>query len=118
MTETVRNIDPRLLPPERCVTRNLIDLRAKETPDKVYAVFPDGSEWTYAELKDRVTRTAAGLRKLGVRQDDRVLVWLPNGPDAIRVWFAINYLGAVCVPINIAYRGGCWPMSSATRARR
>ncbi len=106
MTETRPNLDPRLLPPERCVTRTLIDLRAEETPDKVYAVFPDGSEWTYAELKDRVTRTAAGLQRLGVRQDDRVLVWLPNGPDAIRVWFAINYLGAVCVPINTAYRGG------------
>src|SRR5262249_36754273 len=31
---------------------------------------------------------------------------LPNGPDAIRVWFGLNYLGAVYVPINLAYRGG------------
>ena len=35
-----------------------------------------------------------------------MLSWLPNGPDAIRIWFGLNYLGAVYVPINLAYRGG------------
>jgi len=40
-----------------------------------------------------------------VRQDDPVLTWLPNGPDALRIWFAINYLGALYVPLNLAYRG-------------
>jgi crotonobetaine/carnitine-CoA ligase len=46
------------------------------------------------------------LRRLGVEQGDTVLSWLPNGPDALRVWFGLNYLGAVYVPINVAYRGG------------
>ena len=32
--------------------------------------------------------------------------WLPNGMDALRLWFGLNYLGAVYVPINTAYRGG------------
>ena len=40
-----------------------------------------------------------------MKQDDAVVVWLPNGPDVVRFWFAINYLGAVYVPINTAYRG-------------
>ncbi len=35
----------------------------------------------------------------------KVLSWLPNGQDALRVWFGLNCLGAVVVPINIAYRG-------------
>lgn len=99
-------VDPRMHAPEDCVTRLLIDRRAAETPGKVYAVFPDGTEWTYAALHRHVVRAAEGLRRLGVAQDDRVLVWLPNGADAIRVWYAINYLGAVCAPINTAYRGG------------
>ena len=52
------------------------------------------------------SETAIGLAALGVKQGDHVLSWLPNGPDAIRIWFGLNYLGAVYVPINLAYRGG------------
>ncbi len=100
------NIDPRMATAEACVTKRLIDRWAEEAPEKVYAVFADGSEWTYRDLKKAVVCTAAGLQKLGVKQDDHVVSWLPNGPDAIRVWFALNYIGAVYVPINTAYRGG------------
>ena len=49
--------------------------------------------------------TAAALQALGVRQGDHVLSWLPNGPDALKVWFGLNYIGAVYVPINLAYKG-------------
>ena len=104
MTETP--IDPRLPAAQDCVTRILIDRRAAETPDKVYAVFPDGERWTYARLRAEVRQAAAGLAALGVKQDDHVVSWLPNGQDALRTWYAINYLGAVYVPINTAYRGG------------
>jgi len=45
------------------------------------------------------------LRALGVKQGERVLAWLPNNADCLRVWFGLNYLGAVFVPINTAYRG-------------
>jgi crotonobetaine/carnitine-CoA ligase len=34
-----------------------------------------------------------------------VLCWLPNGADAVRTLFAANYLGAVAIPVNTAYRG-------------
>lgn len=104
MTEA--NVDSRMAPPEACVTRPLIDRHAAATPDKVYAVFQDGTEWTYGQLRENVRRTAIGLQNLGVRQGDHVVSWLPNGPDALRVWFAINYIGAVYVPINTSYRGG------------
>ncbi|PJK28022.1 ATP-dependent acyl-CoA ligase [Minwuia thermotolerans] len=95
-----------MAPAEVCVTRSLIDRHASATPDKVYAIFQDGTEWTYAGMQDLVRQTALGLQKLGVKQGDHVVSWLPNGPDALCVWFAINYLGAVYVPINTSYRGG------------
>lgn len=99
-------VDSRMAGPDMCVTGALIERNAADTPDKVYAVFPDGSEWTYRELRERVRQTAVGLERLGVKQGDHVVSWLPNGQDALRVWFAINYLGAVYVPINTSYRGG------------
>jgi crotonobetaine/carnitine-CoA ligase len=104
MTTTWR--DPRIPSPEDCVLRPLLDRRARETPDKVFVQFADtGATWTYGELHRHVCETAAALQALGVRQDETVLTWLPNGPDALRIWFAINYIGAVYVPLNLAYRG-------------
>lgn len=88
-----------------CVLPDLLERRAADAPDHVFAVFEDGTAWTHAELLDRVRATAAGLHSHGVRQGDAVVCWLPNGPDVVRFWFAINYLGAVYVPLNTAYRG-------------
>jgi non-ribosomal peptide synthetase component E (peptide arylation enzyme) len=82
--------NPRIPPSEVCVLRPLLDRRAKEIPDKVFAKFADGSAWSYAELREITTRTAAALQALGVRQGDHVLSWLPNGTDALRVWFRIE----------------------------
>ena len=98
--------DPRIPIPEECVLRPLLDRRAHETPDKVFVQFADGgATWTYRELRDQVHETAAALQALGVKQDEPVLTWLPNGPEALRIWFAINYLGAIYIPLNLAYRG-------------
>ncbi|WP_018657449.1 AMP-binding protein [Actinomadura flavalba] len=88
-----------------CVLAELLTRRAAEHPDRVYAVFEDGSEWTYAATLAEAERVAAGLHALGVRPGDRVVAWLPNGPDALRVWFGANLAGATLVPLNTAYRG-------------
>jgi carnitine-CoA ligase len=99
------NIDPRMPPVDQVVLRNVLERQARERPEKVFAVFEDGSCWTYRETWEIAIRTANALRRLGVNQDDTVVSWLPNGPDAMRVWFGLNCLGAVLVPINLAYRG-------------
>lgn len=88
-----------------CVLRYLLDQRAAAMPEKTFVIFEDGTEWSYAGLRDKVRVTAAALEALGVKQGDHVLVWLPNGLDCLKVWFAINYIGAVYVPLNTAYRG-------------
>lgn len=69
------------------------------------ALFEDGSSWTYAQCRERVRCAAAGLQQLGVKKGDRVLAWLPSGMPMVLTWFAANYLGAVFVPLNTAYRG-------------
>ena len=98
-------IDPRMPAPEDCVLRPLLDRRARETPDKVFAVFEDGESWTYAELRRRVAHVAASLQQAGVSQGDLVLSWQGNGPITLLTWFGLNYIGAVYVPINTSYRG-------------
>ncbi|MBR0857729.1 AMP-binding protein [Bradyrhizobium liaoningense] len=97
--------DHRVPPREACVLRYLLDARTAATPQKTFVMFEDGTGWTYAEMRDKTRRTAAALEGLGVKQGDHVLVWLPNSPQCLTIWFAINYLGAVYVPMNTAYRG-------------
>ncbi|GGA62122.1 AMP-binding protein [Sphingomonas psychrolutea] len=97
--------DSRIPNRDECVLRYLVDRWASERPDKTHVIFEDGEEWSYAELRRRVVDKAAGLQRLGVRQGDYVAAWLPSGRDALIAFYAINYLGAIFVPFNTAYRG-------------
>lgn len=92
-------------PRERVVLRYLLDHWALERPDQVAVVFEGGASWTYAELRRRVRARAAGLEHLGAARGDRIAVWMFNGAAAIELYFAINYIGAVFVPFNTAYKG-------------
>ena len=61
----------------------------------------DGSrrELTFAELSHDVTRLAERLASLGVRDGDRVAIFLAMSPDVAVASHAIAHLGAVQVPI-------------------
>jgi len=97
--------DPAMPRREDCVLKAMLDERAARHPDRRIALFADGSEWTYRAYRERVRSTAAALQALGVGPGDRVLAWLPNGEAMVRAWFVTNYLGAIFVPLNTAYRG-------------
>ena len=103
--ETV-TADPRIPTAELCVTPRLIERRARESGDDIFAAFASGeANWTYADLAREARETAAALHALGVQPGDRVLCWLPNGPDLLRIWVGANRLGAIFAPLNLAYRG-------------
>ena len=105
MTDQAKSMDARVPNREDCVLRYVLEKRAEQHPDKPFMRLPDGDAISYGAFRASVERAAAGLAALGVKQGDYVNVWLPNGVDMVRIWFAINWLGAVYVPINTAYRG-------------
>lgn len=74
------------------------------------------TRWTYRELLDRVNRLAGGLACLGVRKGDRVLMTLPNCPEFITAFFAIQKLGAV--PVNAGPLMGQEDLREAVRLAR
>ena len=98
-------LDPAVPAREDCVLKAMLDTRAARHPERRFALFEDGSTWTYGECLSEVRAAAAGLQRLGVRKGDRVIAWLPTGRPMVLTWFAANYLGAVFVPLNTAYRG-------------
>ena len=105
MTLQASTADPRIPNRDLCVTRYLLERWAQEKPQQVFALFQDGDEWTYVQLLARVKKLAGGLASTGVGRGDHVAVWMFDGKEAILTFFALNYLGAVFVPLNTAFRG-------------
>jgi O-succinylbenzoic acid--CoA ligase len=60
--------------------------------------------WTYAQVEAEAGRIAAGLRSLGIAAGDRVAMQVRNRPEFIFIFFAIQRLGAVAVPIDVRLR--------------
>ena len=98
--------DPRIPNRDVCVTRYALERYAREVPDKVFAVFQDGEQWTYTALLERVRALAGGLASEGIARGDHVAVWMFDSKEAILTFMAVNYLGAVFVPLNTAFKGG------------
>jgi propionyl-CoA synthetase len=51
--------------------------------------------YTYRQLHAEVNRVAAMIRSLGVKQGDRVIIYLPNLPEAVFAILACARLGAI-----------------------
>ncbi|SDI08115.1 2,3-dihydroxybenzoate-AMP ligase [Sinosporangium album] len=77
--------------------------RAAAHGDRI-ALVSGGERWTYRDLDRRADRLAAGLRRLGVRAGDRVVVQLPTTPAFYEVCFALFRLGALPVFALPAHR--------------
>ena len=55
--------------------------------------------WTYEELNAEVSRLAAGLESLGVKQGEVVAVYMPNVNEAVAALLAVPKIGAVVMPL-------------------
>ena len=63
-------------------------------------------ELTYAELHDRVRRTAGGLRRAGLLPEQRLLMFMADSPEFVTVFLAALRIGAVPVPVSTMMRAG------------
>jgi amino acid adenylation domain-containing protein len=77
----------------------LLERSAGRVPSKT-ALVAAGRRVTYGELWDSVRRSAVGLRALGVRRGDRVVIQLENSIESIVAVFATLQAGAVFVVVN------------------
>ena len=102
MSNLVQPSDPDRLPWEMTLGE-LVDAVVARDPYKVYLRY-DKYQVTYQELLDATLSTAAMFQELGVGHGDRVCVFLPNGREFLYTWMGLSRLGAICVPINTAYK--------------
>ena len=102
MAEFIRPANPSQ-PQWQMTMAEFLDQAAARSPDKVWLHWGN-QRITYAAFQ-KGTKKAAGLFKsLGVGTGDTVCVFLPNGPEFLTCWFGLARLGALCVPINTAYK--------------
>ena len=73
-----------------------------EAVEKVSKVFPRnvamdfmGKSTTYLELIHQINNCAKSLKTLGVREGDIVTIAMPNCPQAIYMFYAINLIGGI-----------------------
>ena len=69
-----------------------------------------GKSFSYTELIEKTEATAKALMEAGVKEGDAVTFMLPNCPQAVMVYYAINRIGAVAnmihtlsTPSNISF---------------
>lgn len=75
---------------------------AKEYGDRT-AVIAEDATYSYEELNRVVNRFANGLRRLGIREGDRVMSALPKNSLPIVAMLGIMKIGAVYVPVSRNY---------------
>lgn len=72
---------------------------SKSIPEKV-AILVEAQEITYGELWSRIERLSGAFHRLGISENARVVLALPNGPDFVCCFFALISIKAIVVPIN------------------
>lgn len=84
--------------------------RAEKFGDRVALIFENGNsfkdeEITYGVLYGNTLKIAAGFKKMGYRQGEKIALLMRNHPEFIYLLGAASALGAVIVPVDPRTRG-------------
>lgn len=83
----------------------MLDRSARQNGDLPYTVFM-GKSQTFAEVKEHADRIANFLASKGIKENDRVAIFLPNVPHFPPIFFGALKTGAKVVTCNPLYKAG------------
>ena len=78
------------------------DRACERTPEKTAIIYL-GEKFSYRKLKELIDRFATALYEIGVSQNDRVMLYIPNCPQFLIGYLGIKRIGAVPVPVSPIY---------------
>lgn len=81
---------------------NAFQEQAQKTPRKTAVVYL-GTPYSYARILGDVQKMAGALQRLGLDEEDKVILYLPNSIQWIIAWLAVQWVGGVAVPITPIY---------------
>ncbi|MCD8211605.1 MAG: AMP-binding protein [Oscillospiraceae bacterium] len=77
----------------------MVEKSAEEMPDSTAYIFM-GKKTSRRQMWQEIEKCAKALRTIGVREGDRVTIALPNCPQAVTMFYAVNLVGAVANMIH------------------
>lgn len=83
--------------------KSLVEGKAADRNDAPLLHY-DGESYSYAEINARANAIAHSLADRGIERGDNVCAFLHNSPEFLSLWFGVNKLGAVLVPINVSLK--------------
>jgi 2,3-dihydroxybenzoate-AMP ligase len=88
---------------EGLTVAEMVARSARREPGKVAVVYGD-RRITYEELVTESRQLALGLLELGLKSLDRAVMQLPNVPEFVTTYLALNWIGAIPVTALRAHR--------------
>ncbi|MCQ2448041.1 MAG: AMP-binding protein, partial [Oscillibacter sp.] len=79
-----------------------VETCANQYPDLTAYVFM-GKKTTYRAMLQEINLCARALKAMGVRPGDKITMAMPNCPQAVTMFYAINMVGATANMIHALY---------------
>ncbi len=73
---------------------NAVEDIAKKYPDYICYDFM-GSKTTYKQFVSQVEICARALKAIGIRRDDKITICMPNCPQTVIMFYAVNLVGGI-----------------------
>jgi benzoate-CoA ligase len=86
------------------LTDQFVDRHIREGRAQKAAIRCGESVYTYGDLAADINRAGNGLLRLGLQDEQRVLLLLPDCPEFAIAYFGVMKIGAVAVPTSTAAR--------------
>ncbi len=71
-------------------------------PDRPALIYL-GEKFSYRKLKELIDRFSTALSDLGVKANDKVMLYIPNCPQFLIGYFGAQQIGAIPVPVSPIY---------------
>jgi len=68
----------------------------EQFPDRTAVIYL-GESYSFSWLQEKIARFATALDALGIRKDDKVLLFLPNCVQWVIAYFGLQKIGAIPV---------------------
>lgn len=77
----------------------MVEDKVNKYPDSIAYDFM-GQKTTYKRFSEKVNICARALKSIGIRNGDRITIALPNCPQAVIAFYAVNMVGAIANMIH------------------
>ena len=92
------------LPDRYNLVDHFVDRHIREGRGHKTAIISGDRRVTYREIAEQVNRVGNGLLRLGLQEEQRILLVLPDSPEFAAAYFGAIKIGAVAVPTSTAMR--------------